>query len=143
MPYGGPTRSTLVVGRLLNTTSYSLSLLVSLGDILAPSEGLLVVSPQPWSVILSGILLVLSVLGLAAVATRRWRIEWVTATAIAFLLLARSVPMWERLFTGFPESTSIAAMTALGAICLAQRALSLRVFFLRTLQIAENPSDAR
>lgn len=83
------------------------------------------------------VLAVLSIIGLLAVLTRRWRIEWVAATTIAFLLLERSVPVWGRFFSGHPESISAAAMMTLGAFCLAQRALSLWIFAIKTRQSAE------
>ena len=143
MPNGGPTRPTRVVGRSLNVLGYALSLLVGLGDLFAPASFLLDAAPRAWVVVSSSILVVASVVGLASVTAHRWRAEWVAATVIAFLLLAQSVPVWDRIFTGFPDSTSVAAMMALGAICLAQRALNLWIFFLRTLQTAEQSSDAQ
>ena len=96
-----------------------------------------------WVVVTSGTLAVLSVIGLVAVLTRRWRVEWVVATALAFLLLECSVPGWIRIVSGFPESTTLSALTALGAISLAQRALNLWIFAIRTWQTAEHAHDTR
>lgn len=79
----------------------------------------------------------LSITGVLAVLSRRWRVEWVAATIIAFLLLERSVPMWGRFFSGYPESVSAAAMMTIAALCLAQRALSLWIFAIKTRQSAE------
>lgn len=141
LPYGGPTRTTQIIGRVLCIASYSLSLAVSMGDFFAPSATLQAVMPRGWAVAIAAVLGVLSIVGIAAVLSRRWRIEWVAATAIAFLLLERSVPVWARIISGYPESTSAAAMMMLGAFCLGQRALSLWIFSIKTRQSAELARD--
>ena len=143
MPYGGPTQTTQIIGRVLCIASYSLSLLVSAGDLFAPSATLQLVTPRGWTVAMALILAVLSVVGLVAVLSRRWRIEWVAATAIAFLLLGRAAPVWEEVFGGHSESMlSAAAMMTLGAFCLAQRALSLWIFAIKTRQTAETARES-
>ena len=141
MPYGGPTHTTQIIGRVLCISSYSLSLLVSLGDFFAPSATLQAVMPRGWAVAVATILGVLSIVGIIAVITRRWRIEWVASTAIAFLLLERSVPVWGRIISGYPENTSAGSMMLLGAVCLGQRALSLWIFAIKTRQTAETSRD--
>lgn len=141
LPYGGPTQTTRITGRVLYIASYCLAFIVSMGDIFTPSVTLQLVTPRGWTVATAVSLAVLSVIGLVAVITRRWRIEWVAASAIAFLLLARSVPVWGWLFGGHSESTSAAAMMTLGALCLTQRALSLWIFAAKTRQSAEHARD--
>lgn len=141
MPYGGPTQSTQIIGRVLCITSYSLSFLVAMGDLFAPSATLQAVVPRGWMVTIALTLATLSITGILAVLTRRWRIEWVAATTIAFLLLERSVPVWGKLLSGYPEHASAAAMMLLGAFCLAQRALNLWIFAIRTRQTAEHARD--
>jgi uncharacterized integral membrane protein len=142
MPYGGPTQTTQIIGRVLCLASYGLSFLVSMGDLFAPSATLQLLTPRGWTVATALTLAVLSIVGIIAVLSRRWRIEWVAATAIAFLLLERSVPVWGRVLGGYSEATSAAAMMTLGAFCLGQRALSLWIFAIKTRQTAETARES-
>ena len=92
--------------------------------------------------VLALILAVLSAVGLGAVLAHRWRVEWVPAAAITFLLLERSVPVWLRLGE-VPERLSAAAMMTLGALCLGKRALDLWVFSIKTEAMAEQARAER
>ena len=141
MPYGGPTRTTQIIGRVLCIASYGLSFLVAMGDLFAPSATLQLLTPRGWTVATALTLAALSIVGLIAVISRRWRIEWVAASTIAFLLLERSVPVWGRVLSGEAQYTSAAMMMTLGSFCLGQRALSLWIFAIKTRQSAETARE--
>lgn len=137
MPYSGPTAITRTSGRALCLLSYILAFLVATGDFYVPSATL---ANHYWSAGVALVLAPLSVLGFGAVITHRWRVEWVPAAAITFLLLQRSVPVWVSL-SEKPENLSAAAMMTLGALCLGKRALDLWVFSLKTKTSAERARD--
>lgn len=143
VPYAGPTRTTQIIGRGLSIASYSLAFLVSIGDLFTPTATLQLLAPRGLVVttaiglaILS--LAILSLVGLGAVISRRWRIEWVASATISFLLLERSVPVWGRVFSGEFAYSSVAFMVTLASISLGQRALSLWIFSIKTRQSARD-----
>jgi hypothetical protein len=145
MPHGAPTKTTLLTGRSLCLASYVLSLLVAVGDFFTPSAILSAGVSRSWTVGMALALVPLSLLGLAAVLTHRWRLEWIPASAITFLLLARAVPVWAVL-PQTPGYLSAAAMMTLSGLCLGKRALDLWVFAIKTKnakRAAEQPRDAR
>lgn len=139
MPYSGPTPPTRIAGRGLCLVSYVLAFLVAVGDYFVPSSTLQGVDRE-WTAGMAIVLATLSVIGFTAVAAHRWRIEWVPAAAITFLLLQRSVPVWATLGST-PERLSAAAMMTLGACCLGKRALDLWVFSIKTKAMAERVRD--
>lgn len=138
MPYAGPTQTTQIIGRVLSVTSYALAFLVSVGDLLAPSATLQLLTPRGLVVTTAIGLAILSLVGLGAVISRRWRIEWVASATISFLLLERSVPVWGRVFSGEFAYSSVAFMMTLASISLGQRALNLWTFSIKTRQSARD-----
>ena len=143
MPYAGPTRTTQIIGRGLSVASYSLAFLVSIGDLFAPTATLQQLTPREQVVTTAVGLAILSLVGLGAVISRRWRVEWVAASVVAFLILERSVPAWGRVFNGAFEYSSAAFMMTLASISLGQRTLNLWVFSIRTRQFAERAHELR
>jgi hypothetical protein len=140
--YGGPTTTTQIAGRGLCLVSYFLAFLVALGDLYVPSPTLQIVMDRQWSQGLALALAPLSLIGFIAVLTHLWRVEWVPAAAITFLLLQRSVPVWATL-ADKPWNLSAASMMTLGACCLAKRTLDLWVFSIKTKAAAERARDER
>jgi len=141
LPYGGPTVTTMIAGRTLCLVSYALAFLVAMGDLFVPSVTLHPVDRE-WTVGLAATLALLSLIGLVAVITHRWRVEWVPAAAIFFLLLQRSVPVWASL-DEVPTRLSAASMMTLGAVCLGKRTFDLWVFSIKTKASAERFGDER
>lgn len=143
MPYLGPTRTTQIIGRVLSIASYSLAFLVSIGDLFAPTATLQLLTPRGLVVATALSLATLSLVGLVAVISRRWRIEWVASATISFLILERSVPVWGRVFNGDFEYSSVAFMMTLAAVSLGQRALNLWTFSIWTRVAAESSHEPR
>jgi len=69
--------------------------------------------------------------GLAGALAHRWRMEWVAASALFFLLLARAVPVWVTL-DDVPSRLAAAAMMTLGAVGVGRRALDMWIFWHKT-----------
>lgn len=138
VPYAGPTRTTQIIGRGLSIASYSLAFLVSIGDLFTPTATLQLLAPRGLVVATAIGLAILSLVGLGAVISRRWRVEWVAASVISFPLLGRSVPVWGLVFDREFEYSSVACMMTLASISLGQRALNLWAFSIKTRQSARD-----
>lgn len=114
------------LGKAICVVSYVLAMIVAYGDLVYPSETIRGV-PAVQLVASGWAMLFFAAMGLPAVLLHRWRFEWVAASVITFLLLARAVPTWTSL-GDVPTRLSAAAMMTLGALCLGKRALDLWVF---------------
>lgn len=130
MPDSSPTRFTRLVGKWLCLASYALCIAAAYGDARYP--GVTIAPVDDSLVAVSGLAMaVLGCIGLLAVLTHWWRVEWVPASALTFLLLSRAAPMWADL-DNHPTRLAAAALMTLGALCIAKRALDLLVFFEQT-----------
>jgi hypothetical protein len=126
-----------IAGWVLCLVSYALAGLVAIGDTFVPSVTITGTLPDAQVVVGAWALGAASVCGMLAVGLHRWRVEWVSASAASFLLLARSVPVWASLGDN-PNHLSAAAMMTLGALCIGKRALDLWVFFYNTTIVARH-----
>lgn len=134
-----PTRLTRILGWWVVLLSYILCIVVAFADVVFPS-----VTVAPYDDtrvgVTSAITGMLGLLGAIAVFAHRWRVEWVPASALTFLLLARATPLWANLDDN-PTRLAAAAMMTLGALNLAKRALDLLVFSEKTRLAAHLRED--
>ena len=129
-PESAPTRLTRVLGRWLCVATYLLCLVIAYADVFHPSD--LLEPMNDTLVALTGLVTaILSIVGVIAVLAHRWRVEWVPASALTFLLLAQATPLWIDL-DDHPTRLAAAAMMTLGALCIFKRALDLFVFSEKT-----------
>ncbi|UJP39319.1 hypothetical protein [Cellulomonas palmilytica] len=115
--------------------SYVLAGLVAAGDAFAPSLTIVGVVPDLQIHISTWAIATMSVLGLAGVIARRWRMEWIAASVLVFLLGARALPVWVSI-DEVPTRLSAAAAMTLGALGVGRRALDCWVFHVNTVTVA-------
>jgi hypothetical protein len=120
--------------RAMNVISYLMAITVALGDAFFPSITLEFVSDN--LVLISAVIMGgMGVVGVASSLSRRWRIEWVAAAILMFLLASRAASTWVTV-PATHTRLSAAAMMTLGALFMAKRAFSLWVFAAETGFIA-------
>ena len=131
------------IGRAICVLTYVLAFVVGIGDTVMPSTTIDGVVPDMLVAVTSAMTFVLSLIGLVAVLVHRWRWEWVAATVLTFVLLARSVPVWLSL-PDAPTRMAAAAMMTIAALCgVGRRALDLWVFAAKTGAVARRARAVR
>ena len=135
MPGSDLPRWARAIGNVLAVSKYVLCLLVAIADAGAPAETIGGALPS-WQIAFSaGGMALLGSVGLVGVIAHRWRMEWVAASALAFLLLARAVPVWATV-PDMPSRMAAAAMMTLAAVGLGRRALDMWIFAIKTGAVA-------
>jgi len=138
MPDTGLPRWARVIGRSLRVAAYLLTVVVAVGDTWWPSATIDGVVPA-WQLQTTAVAMtVLGLLGAVGVLVHRWRVEWVCASVVAFLLAGRAGPVWASV-DDIPSRLAAAAMMTLASIGLAARALDLWVFAVKTAGAAHLP----
>ncbi|MCR6706540.1 MAG: hypothetical protein NVV66_18255 [Cellulomonas sp.] len=126
-----------VLGWWICVLTYVLAGVVALGDAFFPSGTIVGVVPDMQTSVSCWAMAAMSIAGLFGVVAHRWRVEWVAASVLAFLLLARSVPVWASV-DDVPTRLAAAAMMTLGAFNLGRRALDMWVFYVNTTLVARH-----
>jgi len=135
MPHSDLPRWARAIGDVLAVSKYGLCIVVAVADSSAPAETIGSVLPS-WQIATSaGGMAILGTVGLVGVIGHRWRMEWVAASALALLLLARSVPVWATV-PGSLTRMAAAAMMTLAAVGVGRRALDMWTFAIKTGAVA-------
>jgi len=124
-----------LVGWWVCFATYALAGCVALGDMTAPSATVTATVPHTQVVVTAWIVAAMSVLGLIGVTLHRWRMEWVAASVLVFMLTPRALLVWWSV-EDVPSRLAAAAMMTLGAIGAGRRALDLWVFHVNTAAVA-------
>lgn len=135
MPGSDLPRWARAIGNVLAVSKYALCVVVAIADAGAPAETIGGALPD-WQIAFSaGGMALLGAVGLVGVIGHRWRMEWVAASALVFLLLARAVPVWATV-PGMPSRMAAAAMMTLAAVGVGRRALDMWIFAIKTGAVA-------
>ena len=135
MPDSTLPRWARTAGRTVRVLACLLVVVAATGDLYWPSSTIDGVVPQWQLYVSAGLMAALGLAGAVAILAHRWRIEWVCASAVAFLLLGRAIPVWMTL-PHVPTRLAAAAMMTLAALGLGARALDLWVFHVKTSETA-------